>query len=103
MRVRARIALAIAALGLFCAAAAAQVELKSRSVVPSARTTAAFIDTLRAAPGAALHGLATLARRPDAGERGALAAAGITLLAPFQGLTYRVRVERKLDPRLLRD
>jgi hypothetical protein len=85
------------AAGLHFTPTLAQVQLKSRTVAPSAATTAAFVSALKATPGNALHGLASFSRIPSSAERMALERAGIRLLAPFSGFTYRVRVEKRLD------
>jgi subtilisin family serine protease len=98
---RPRAALLIAALTMAGAPAHGQVFLQSRVLQPSARTTADFLSALKAAPGSALHGLAAFARLPAEQEQKALAARGIHVLTPFQGYTFRVRVEKRADLRAL--
>jgi hypothetical protein len=100
MTSRAAAALALA-LTLMSTLAVGQVRLQSRNIEVSAETTNEFLRALKDAPDDALHGLAKFSRIPGGAERKALAAAGIHVLAPFQGFTYRVRVEKRLDMRTL--
>ena len=93
--------LLLAALALTTYPLLGQVQLKSGTVSTSADTTTEFVTALKAASGPALYGLATFSRHPTSEDRKAVRAAGIRLLSPLQGTTYRVRVEKRLDGRFL--
>jgi hypothetical protein len=99
---RKRVALLFAVIALNGAPAVAQVQLQSRTLDPSMRTTAVFADTLNATSAEALHALATFSRQPTAEDRVSLEASGVRVLTPLQGTTYRVRVTKGLDARALR-
>jgi hypothetical protein len=95
------IALLIAVLVLTSPPAPGQIRLQSRTLEPSANATTEFLKALKAAPGKALHGMATFSRIPNDKERAQLERLGIAVLDPFQGLSYLARVEKRLDMRAL--
>jgi hypothetical protein len=102
MRACLSVAVLTAVLALANGPAFGEIRLQSRSIQPSAGTTTEFLKALKAAHGNAMHGIATFSRIPGDSERAQLVRAGITILAPFQGTSYRVRVEEWIDIPALR-
>ena len=91
-------------MGLPTMSAGAQVSLKSdEHIAPSYATTARLLAALRDYPGEALYGVAAFSGHPTTEDRAKLSQAGIEVLSPLQGLTYRVRVnKRAIDGEALR-
>jgi subtilisin family serine protease/translation initiation factor IF-1 len=79
------------------AIAADMVPLNSGAVEPSNKTTEEFISAFETTPGPSQHGLATFSRQLTEDDYKSLTEAGLQVLSPFHGTTYRVRVEKRVN------
>lgn len=101
MRTQLQVALLIAMIAWPCAPLYGQIQLQSRTLDASVSSTAEFLKALKSAPGKALHGMAKFSRIPSEQQRMQLESAGIVILDPFHGNTYRVRVDKRLKLKAL--
>ena len=92
-----RIAMIAVALNWFSLSTLAQEECQPGIVRPSMETTGQFINALKGSSSSVKHGFAKFARHPTQQERKELKSAGIHVLDPYDGTTYLVRVDKRLN------